>query len=74
VLIAEKILGRELKFYGLGDPRNEEVHHISGVKNDNRHCNLMICTREYHLDLHMRLNASAAWPEFIHHKKRGKSA
>lgn len=64
VLMAEKILGRRLKFLGRGHPDNEEVHHINGVKTDNRHANFVICTRAYHRELHYKMERSADWPEF----------
>ncbi|PJO24873.1 HNH endonuclease signature motif containing protein [Burkholderia glumae] len=64
VLIAEQALGRPLKFLGTGNPRTEIVHHINGVKNDNRPENLLVCTHEYHVALHHRLANSPAWPEF----------
>lgn len=64
IIVAEKALGRPLKNFGRGNPKSEVVHHINGVKNDNRPQNLLICTHEYHTALHHRLEASADWPEF----------
>ncbi|MCH8180217.1 MAG: HNH endonuclease [Proteobacteria bacterium] len=64
ILVAEKALGRGLQNLGSGNPRNEVVHHINGDKTDNRPENLLICTHEYHVALHHRLEASPAWPEF----------
>ena len=54
VLIAERILGRRLK-------KNEHVHHINGIKTDNRNENLLICTRSYHIELHWRMRRSEHW-------------
>lgn len=48
VLIAEKVLGRRLK-------KGEVVHHWNGIKTDNRHSNLLICTRPYHAWLHQEM-------------------
>lgn len=45
VLIAEKVLGRQLR-------RKECVHHINMNKRDNRNCNLLICDTSYHAYLH----------------------
>lgn len=52
IYIAEKMLGRSLKFYGRGDMRNEVVHHINGIKTDNREENLLVLTAEEHNKLH----------------------
>jgi len=44
-IIAEGILGRPLK-------KTEVVHHINEHPDDNRPCNLLICSRSYHRRLH----------------------
>ena len=49
VLKAERVLDRKLKH------RKEVVHHINGIRNDNRNCNLLICSSSYHAWLHQRM-------------------
>lgn len=47
-LVAQRALGRKLK-------PGEQVHHVYGDKLDNKR--LVICSEEYHLDLHKRQKA-----------------
>lgn len=43
--IVERVLGRKLK-------EGEIVHHLNMDKTDNRNCNLLVCTDDYHRYLH----------------------
>jgi hypothetical protein len=52
-MIAEQTLGRKLK-------PNEMVHHLNMDKTDNRRCNLLICTRDYHRFLHVQMERYCA--------------
>lgn len=69
IIVAEKILGRPLKSFGIGHPKSEVVHHVRGNKTDQG--NLIICTHEYHTALHHRLEQSSLWPEFPPVIRRG---
>lgn len=70
-LVVERAIGRRLKKFGHGNPRNEVVHHIDGDKQNNSQENLLVCTHEYHVALHHRLENSGAWPEFQKVIRRG---
>ena len=48
VMIAVAALGRPLR-------NREAVHHINGIKDDDRNCNLLICTNSYHAWLHHKM-------------------
>lgn len=60
-LIGERVLGRPLKYFGRSHLDNEVVHHINGIKSDNRNENLLICTARYHNALHRRLAKAEGW-------------
>ncbi len=49
ILIAERAIGRRLK-------KGEVVHHINGVKTDNRNSNFIICSNSYHKWLHNEMS------------------
>ena len=52
ILIAERALGRELEWYGPGDPRSEIVHHLDGDRTNNAQSNLLVTTYAEHIDMH----------------------
>ena len=54
-LIAERVLGRPLKFLAPHHSDNEMAHHINFDRADNRERNLVICTISYHNNLHHRI-------------------
>lgn len=52
VMLAEQAIGKKL-------PIGAEVHHVNGIKSDNRPENLVICpSRQYHALLHQRQRAA----------------
>lgn len=69
-LVAQEALGRPL-------PRTAVLHHINGVRDDNRNSNLVICeNNSYHRLLHGRIAAKAAcghayWVMCYHCKEWG---
>ncbi|MEX2462058.1 MAG: HNH endonuclease signature motif containing protein [Paenibacillaceae bacterium] len=55
ILVAEKMIGRYLIYYGKCNPKNEIVHHKNEVKNDNSPDNLQVMTHSEHIKLHNKL-------------------
>lgn len=54
VIVAERALGRAL-------PERANIHHVNGIKNDNRPSNLVLCEdHKFHMLLHKRAEAYAA--------------
>lgn len=64
ILVAEKALGKHL-------PIGAVIHHVNGIKNDDRPENLVICENQsYHHLLHERMKAKQATGD--PHKRRCK--
>lgn len=57
---------------GRGLQPNEMVHHIDGDPANNTNSNLLICTKRYHYELHIRLRDSPDWPQFSRKDSRPK--
>jgi hypothetical protein len=51
ILVAEKKIGRYLNYFGRGNRENETVHHLNGIKTDNRPENLEVITASAHSQL-----------------------
>ena len=59
IYIAEQMLGRPLNSFGLKDERTEVVHHINGIKTDNRPENLLVLGVNEHHRLHTAVTQEA---------------
>ena len=56
IIVMENYIGRKLKFFGFNNKNNEVVHHINGIKTDNRIENLRLMTNSEHLIFHHKQN------------------
>ena len=65
IIVAESKLGRLLK-------DDEEIHHLNGLRNDNRYSNLLVMTKSQHGRLHAWLNAGA--PGIERFRENGKNS
>ena len=59
IYIAEQMLGRPLRSFGFKDDRTEVVHHINGIKTDNRPENLLVLGVNEHHRLHTAVTQEA---------------
>jgi hypothetical protein len=59
IYISEQMLGRPLNSFGLKDERTEVVHHINGIKTDNRPENLLVLGVNEHHRLHSAVTREA---------------
>lgn len=64
-LVWEEANGRRLR-------SSEDVHHINGVKDDNRPENLVALTRAEHIAHHGPLNLAESWKDREAQSRKGK--
>ena len=59
IVVAEKKIGRKLKYYGRNHSNNEIIHHIDGCRTNNSPDNLFITNNKNHRKLHYSLEKMA---------------
>lgn len=68
---AKPLEHRRIAALALGRPLEPGmvVHHIDCNPANNKHDNLLICSHEYHMELHARMRADPYWSQFSNPSK-----